>query len=421
MDYPFNSEDDITNVIEDVNEYRELYQQHLKKQHEENAEFLREDPWYVEATKPEPYYFELYAWAVKQVTSTDGWQIISTRENTLSEQYYLDVDVAPDKSESVLIDGRMFLERQSVRYIISLYQYDVVQVAAGTENADVVKEVIQEIENFVKENNFYRGQKLDFNGKLSFIKAGYQDWDEIVLDPVMMDQIRQNTTGFIANTDQWERYGIPVKRGIILGGDPGTGKTLVCKALMSEADGMTCIVTDSICMANPKWIIALFSIADNLSPTLIIIEDIDMIGMERDLFTPSAPPLLTLLAVMDGITESKNIITVGTTNSIDKLDKTLRERPSRFDRIFLFSRPDYDKRVQILRNQAKTIPMSEELIEYIAKKTNQYTPAQLKEIAYGMVISRVSTSRDVVDLCIDDADKVISQMEVSRKNKIGFS
>jgi cell division protease FtsH len=421
MEYPFNSEDDITNAIEDVNEYRELYQQHLKKQHEENAEFLREDPWYVEAIKLEYHYFELYAWAVKHVTISDAWGIISIRESTLSEQYYLGIDVAPDKSESVLIDGRMFLERQSVRCIISLKQYDVIQVAARTKNADAVKEVVQEIENYAKENNFYKGQKLDFNGKLSFIKAGHQDWDEIVLDPVMKEQIRQNTTGFITNTDQWKRYGIPVKRGIILGGDPGTGKTIVCKALISEADGMTCIVTDSICMANPKLIIALFSIADTLSPALIIIEDIDMIGMERDIFSPSAPPLLTLLAVMDGITEKQNIITVGTTNSIDKLDKTLRERPSRFDRIFLFSRPDNDKRAQILRNQAKTIPMSEELIEYIAKKTNQYTPAQLKEIVYGMVISRVSTSRDIVDLSIDDADRVISQMEVSRKNKIGFS
>jgi hypothetical protein len=187
MDYLFNLEEDIPNIINDLNEGKQLYQKQLKKQHEENAEFFGEDPWYVEATKPEPYYFGLCAWAVKHVTSSDVWRIISIRENTLSEQYYSDISITPDKSESVLIDGRMFLERQSVRCIISLNHYDVIQVAARTENTDMVKEIVQEIENYAKENNFYRGRKLDFNGDLSFIKVERQDWDEIILDPVMKE------------------------------------------------------------------------------------------------------------------------------------------------------------------------------------------------------------------------------------------
>ena len=420
MNYSFNLENEPMDDLDDGDEYRELSPKQSKKQHEEHAEFLREDPWYVEVIRPESYYYDLYAWAVKQVTSSDSWRTVSTRENKLPEHYYSDVSVAPDKSESVLLDGRIFLEKQSVRYVIILNQYDVIEVAAGTENADMVKGFIQEVEAYVRKHNFYRGQKLDFNGKLSFVQVEHQDWDDIVLDPVMKEQIRQNTIGFIANIHQWKKYGIPAKRGIILCGDPGTGKTMVCRALLSEAEGVTFIVTDSVCMANPRSIIELFSIARDLSPTIVIIEDIDMIGMDRDILSYSTPPLLALLAMMDGITENQNIVTVGTTNSIEKLDKTLRERPARFDRIFILERPELGHRTQILNNQALTIPLSEEIVDYIAQKTDKYTPAQLNEIVYSMVISRVSTSEDASNFCVEDVDNVISQMEIRRKNRIGF-
>ena len=420
MNYDFYQENETMDDLDDGDEYRELSLKQIKKQQDEHAKFLRQGTWYVAVLKPESYYFDLYAWAVKHVISSDGWKVISTRENKLPEQYYSDVSVALDKSESVLLDGRIFLEKQSVRYLVILNRYDVIEVAARTENADLVKDVIQEVETYVNKHNFYRGKKLEFDGKLSFIKVEYQGWDDIVLDPVIKEQIRQNTIGFIANIDQWKKYGIPAKRGIILCGDPGTGKTIVCKALLSEAEGVTIIVTDPVCMASPGSIINLFSIARDLSPAIVIIEDIDMIGIDRDILLMSTPPLLALLAVMDGITENQNIITVGTTNSIDKLDKTLRERPARFDRIFILERPDYGNRVLILRNQAKTIPLREEIIEYIGQKTNQYTPAQLKEIMYSMVISRVSDSEGVDNLGMEDVDRVISQMEVRRKNKIGF-
>ena len=59
----------------------------------------------------------------------------------------------------------------------------------------------------------------------------------------MKKEIRLNTIGFLKNCARLEKYGIPPKRGIILAGEPGTGKTIVCKALMSEADKITCIAT----------------------------------------------------------------------------------------------------------------------------------------------------------------------------------
>jgi cell division protease FtsH len=94
----------------------------------------------------------------------------------------------------------------------------------------------------------------------------------------MKKEIRLNTIGFLQNCFQLEKYGVPTKRGIILAGEPGTGKTIVCKALMSEAENITCIATSAEGMVQGGYIPELFSVAQALCPSIIFIEDIDFIG-----------------------------------------------------------------------------------------------------------------------------------------------
>jgi len=146
------------------------------------------------------------------------------------------------------------------------------------------------------------------------------------------------------------KYGVPPKRGIILAGEPGTGKTIVCKALMSEADKITCIATTADGMVMGGYIPELFSVAQALSPSIIFIEDIDFIGQERHDSYRGTPPLISLLAEMDGIAEKNAIVTVATSNSFETLDKALSERPSRFDRVFRITRPAYQQRDELVKH-----------------------------------------------------------------------
>ena len=237
-----------------------------------------------------------------------------------------------------------------------------IQIETGEEHHDVIKQIIKDIADFLKEHNFYKGKRLTLDEGLSFLNAGQRDWDSVILDSVMKKEIRIQTTGFLRNHTRLEKFGVRPNRGIILAGDPGTGKTMVCKAIMAEADGITCITTSAYNMYREGYISELFSIAHDLSPSIVFIEDLDSIGQERNYYYRGTPLLIALLAEMDGIEEKTAIVTVATSNSFETLDKALSERPSRFDRVFRLTRPNKEQRsvlVKLIRGKYPCPKMSE--------------------------------------------------------------
>jgi cell division protease FtsH len=241
------------------------------------------------------------------------------------------------------------------------------------------------------------------------------------MDPDMKKEIHLNTIGFLQNYARLGKYGVPSRRGIILAGEPGTGKTIVCKALMSEADKITCIVTSADGMMGSGCISELFAIAQDLSPTIIFIEDIDFIGQERRDFYRGTAPLISLLAEMDGIAEKTAIVTIATSNCFETLDKALSERPSRFDRVFRITRPAYQQRVELVKHISKKIPLSDDVRQYIVKETNGFTPAQIQEVLHGMVISQTAGGEDLTRLNRRAVDSTIALLKIRRTGIIGFN
>jgi ATP-dependent 26S proteasome regulatory subunit len=132
-------------------------------------------------------------------------------------------------------------------------------------------------------------------------------------------------------------------------------------------------------------------------------------------------PQIALLSAMDGIEEKTAIVTIATTNCVETLDKALSERPSRFDRVYRISSPDYQLRMEMLRYISIKTPLSEDIIEYIAKKTDGYTPAQVQEVPKGMVIAQLSETGKVTGFNQRDVDAVIFQMNCKRDRTIGFN
>jgi integrase len=124
-----------------------------------------------------------------------------------------------------------------------------------------------------------------------------------------------------------------------------------------------------------------YSLAQDLTPCIVFIEDIDLIGQNREEFGyQRGNALLSLLAVLDGIEENNGIITVATTNCLDTLDKALSQRPSRFDCVIKLSRPSIAQRKELISRLCQKIPLDEQTQEYIAAKTENFTPAELSAI-----------------------------------------
>jgi len=332
-----------------------------------------------------------------------------------------DIQTDYTKFESCVIDGQFLLEKNNIRLIIIVNGSNSVQIEASEKHRRLVKSFIRSIGDFLNKHNFYKGKNLNFNGGISFLNAGQREWDSVILDPAMKKEIRLNTIGFLKNCTQLEKYGVPAKRGIILAGEPGTGKTIVCKALMSEADNITCIATSAEGMVQGGYIPELFSVAQALSPSIIFIEDIDFIGQERHDVYRGGPPLISLLAEMDGISEKNAIVTVATSNSFETLDKALSERPSRFDRVFRITRPVYQQRAELVKHISKKIPLSDDIREYIVKETNGFTPAQIQEVLHGMVIAHSAMGEYIMQFNRNDVDSIIALLNIRRTGTIGFN
>jgi cell division protease FtsH len=267
------------------------------------------------------------------------------------------------------------------------------------------------------ESGIFRGFQIENQGSDLFDIG----WNSIVLDPYTRACIKANTVDFLKQSRRWAGYNIPLKRGVLLTGEPGTGKTIICRALMSEAAGITCITTNAYYLHCDEYICYLYELAEDLSPCIVFIEDIDLIGQNRMEFGyQNGASLLSLLSAMDGIEEKKNIVTVATTNCLEILDRALSRRPSRFDLVINVAPPSLEQRRELIRLICRQIPLEEQLQNYIALRTGNFTPAQIQEIIFGLVILHPAGQDELTFSC-GEVDMAISRLIDKSRCRVGFN
>lgn len=376
------------------------------------------------------YYGELLTWALYRYMGNERWRVIATLSYCAPEPVYIDVGTDYNKCENLLRNGQLLVEKGNYRLIvtvdINLQWRNSVQVEGLASMKKEVDKFIDGVKDIIEGKNFYRGKNIEFGRRLRFLNLRAKSWDSIILDPGIKREIKANTIDFLNKRELWGKYGIPSKRGILLAGEPGTGKTAICKALMAEASGITCITTNAYGLDDDDYITELYELAQDLSPCIVFIEDIDLVGQNREEFGyHKGSALLSLLTVLDGIEERKEIVTVATTNCVDMLDKAISERPSRFDRVIRLARPSLEQRQELINLLGQKISMDEPTQDYIARNTEYCTPAQLQEVIYGLVIEHCDESSaaqsQYLTFSADDIDSVISKINGKHKHQIGFS
>lgn len=370
------------------------------------------------------YYGELLTWALHQYLEREGWKITATLGYRGPEPVYVNVDTGGG-IENLLMGGQMLIEKGDARYIVTV---DInprwrgsVQLEGAAKKRQEMQEFITGVLAIVEKENFYRGKKIEFSGRIRFLDVKDRAWDSIVLDGETKTEIKANTVDFLRRSNEWSKYGIPSKRGILLAGEPGTGKTIICRALMSEADGITCITTNGYSLDDDDYVTELYELAEGLSPSIVFIEDIDLIGQNRMEFGyMRGSALLSLLSEMDGVEEQREVVTIATTNCLETLDKALSQRPARFDRVIKLTRLATEQRRELVHRLCEKIPLDEEAQEYIAGKAENCTPAQLQEIVYSLVIQRPAEQPEL-SLSKYDIDLAISRINDKSRNRLGFT
>ncbi|KAJ7283998.1 P-loop containing nucleoside triphosphate hydrolase protein [Mycena rebaudengoi] len=243
------------------------------------------------------------------------------------------------------------------------------------------------------------------------------DWDDVILKDEFKQALHKDVYGFFKSEAIYKQLAIPWKRGIIMHGPPGNGKTISIKAIMKTCDALgfapLYIKSFKSTLMGEEWSMQeVFDKARQLSPCVIVLEDLDALINDdnRSYF----------MNQLDGLQGNDGLLVIGTTNHFDRLDPGLSTRPSRFDRKYLFDDPDRDERSlyakywqKKLKNN-KNIEFPDALVDEIAEQTAQFSFAYLKEVFVSALVTLASFEGDEKDKP-SFAEVLKAQIKVLRK------
>ncbi|MEM3020608.1 MAG: CDC48 family AAA ATPase [Candidatus Micrarchaeaceae archaeon] len=222
----------------------------------------------------------------------------------------------------------------------------------------------------------------------SVVRIGDVHYEDIGGLKNEIQKIREMVELPIRYPELFERLGIEPPKGVLLYGAPGTGKTLLAKAVANESDANFIDISGPELVSkfvgeSEEKLREIFNEAKEKAPTIIFMDEIDAIAPKREEATNEVERRMVsqLLTLMDGMSSRGQVIVIGATNRENSIDPALR-RPGRFDREIEIGVPDRNSRKEILQIHTRNMPLTEDVnLDELANMTHGYTGADLAALA----------------------------------------
>lgn len=253
-----------------------------------------------------------------------------------------------------------------------------------------------QIERLRRVLSIFRGKAIDArvsNGGVSSI--GFKRLHRVMeTDLVLPESVRQMIKGAIVDFYRYQEalrpLGVEMKRGVLFHSLPGTGKTSVSLYLAGLLPEFTICFVSGRQLLYPRELCAM---ARYLQPAMLVFEDIDLVAQDRDM-NGLATVLGELMNQIDGCEPNDQILFIMNTNSMDRIEEAVRNRPGRVDQIIHIPLPDKGARRQLLAYFARSVRVSDAVVDAVANATDGATPATLKEIVKRAAVGSIARGQN---------------------------
>lgn len=235
-------------------------------------------------------------------------------------------------------------------------------------------------------------------------------------------KIREMVELPLRHPELFKRLGVEAPKGVLLHGPPGTGKTMLAKAVAGETS------SNFISIGGPEIVSKfygesegklreIFKDAEENAPSIIFIDEIDSIAPKRDEVNGEEERRIVaqLLSLMDGLNSRGKVVVIGATNRPNSIDEALR-RPGRFDREIEIGIPDRDGRLEILEIHTRGMPLADDVdLKWLADKTHGYAGADLSALTKEAAMAALRRVLPDVDLEADEIPReVLNSISVTK-------
>lgn len=314
---------------------------------------------------------------------------------------YEEIDIGEDEPVQTLKNGLWLLDKAATRFAVlyapfsdysacGITQQIRIQVAAQGDEAghQISREFFRHMEKGVLDARSYRGKVLSFEQESAYSGQGTGvkvhrlravQREDVVLPAKTLQLLDRNVIDFVGGRRKLHDLRMSTKKGLLFYGPPGTGKTHTIRYLAAALKGHT---TFLISAEQIGLLGEYMTLARLLQPSIVVIEDVDLLARERTQMRNATTELLLnkLLNEMDGLREDADILFILTTNRPEELEAALASRPGRIDQAIEFPFPDAVGRAKLIRLYSHGLVVSDSLVSDIVGRTEHVSASFIKEL-----------------------------------------